>query len=133
MSLSPAGSQNDLDAVHQLQNLSTTARRRRRQRARSEPSCCEETKPVKVSVSVEVTNNDWAPVCTFYYFIFIKKAHNVFGVEKKCMAWMPKYRKYYFFIRNFIISILPSKLRINAIVVIVHNLVIAKRSYPTAL
>ncbi|KAF2880729.1 hypothetical protein ILUMI_25441 [Ignelater luminosus] len=59
LALSPAGSQNDLDAILRPQNLSTPTRRRRRRRTRSEPSCCEENKPVKVSVSVEVTNKEW--------------------------------------------------------------------------
>lgn len=59
LALSPAGSQNELETFLQPETLSLPVRRLHRRRSQSEPPFCEEVKPVKVSVSVEVTNKDW--------------------------------------------------------------------------
>ncbi|KAF5276935.1 hypothetical protein FQR65_LT03943 [Abscondita terminalis] len=59
LALSPAGAQNGLEMLLQLESLFLPVRRLHRRRSQSEPPFCKEVKPVKVSVSVEVGNKDW--------------------------------------------------------------------------
>ncbi|KAK5639147.1 hypothetical protein RI129_011639 [Pyrocoelia pectoralis] len=70
LALSLSQSQNEIETHHQ--NSSVATRRRHRRRSRSEPSCCEEVKPVLLSVAVEVTNKDWIQV-SIRPTIFLRK------------------------------------------------------------